>query len=249
MLSLYRAFVRHSMITILPAVCHFSAVPQMSARVKEIDLSLYLIADRATVSSEDEFFARIGTCVRGGVSCVQWRDPSADYDTAVATVRRLQNMLEQSDVSLVVNSRLDVAQDISAAAVFLEDKRASCSEARAFLGEQVVLSLPVETLEEVLAANEHNIDHISVKVFPSTCTSTGLVPLGLEKLREFRSLFHGRIIAVGGINLDNIEDVCRELRPGDGIALRGDLWRGNEALATAQKMRAIVDRISWRANE
>lgn len=239
MCSLFRAIVRNPMLTILPALCQFSAVHKVSA----IDLSLYLIADRTTVRNEEEFFARIDTCTRGGVTCVQWRDPDADYQTAVANVRRLQQILDERGVSLVINSHLDVARETNPSAVFLENRKVTYTDARAFLDERIAISIPVETVAEALATNDQNIDHISVKVFASTCASTDLVPVGLEKLRAIRKAFKGQIIAIGGINLSNIEEICKELRPGDGIAVRGDLWKGEDALAIAKKMRAIVDKV------
>lgn len=211
-----------------------------AVQASPIDLSLYLIADRRSASSDAEFLTKIEESIKGGVTCIQWRDFTTEYEASLRMVRELKQLTAKYGVSLIVNSRLDVALAAGVDGVFLENRDVSFEEARAFLGDEVPLSMSVESMEDVLIANEKDIDHISVKVFPSPCTSTGLVPFGIERLRAARAAYRGRIIVIGGITLENAEIVCKELRRGDGIASRCTLWSG-DLYETAKKMRLIVD--------
>lgn len=206
------------------------------------DLSLYLVADRGSVGSDKEFFHKIGQAITGGVSCIQYRDLKTDTHIVLETAKRLQQLLRGTSIRLFVNGPIEVAERAYADGVFLEQKTMSYNEVRKRLGESAIIGMPVSTREEARFCNDLDLDYVSVKVFRSQRTNPhDHATWGMAGLREIRPIILHRVVAIGGIDKSNSAEVVRSLKSDDGIAMVGDLWRKENTLSTAKKIRAIVD--------
>lgn len=204
------------------------------------DLSLYLVANRPSFEDEDLFLRRIQEAVRGGVSCVQLRDHKSDYPTSLELADRLKKALGRTPLFINTFESVKLAQAIGAAGVYLEEGP-SPLEARKILGEKAIIGAAVKTMDEVVAVNQTNaIDYLSVKVSLSkrTCPRNDAL-WGTEGLRRVRSLSSHRIVAIGGLNVDSVEDIYRNLRWDDGVAMAGGLMEESDPCLTAQKIQAI----------
>lgn len=217
-------------------------------RPPSFDLSLYLVANRPSYPDENLFISKIMGAVKGGVSVVQLRDHKSDFVTTLRTASRLKKMLK--DVPLFINTLrpFEVMQAVGADGVYLEENFPH-SEVRKLLGRNVIIGIPVKTIEEVLSL-EHSsdIDYLSVKILPSkrTCPRNDQL-WGIEGLQEVRAISPHRIVAIGGLNLECVESVYRELYLSDGIAMAGGLMEENDPCITAQKIRAIHRRVGGRS--
>jgi thiamine-phosphate pyrophosphorylase len=207
-------------------------------------LSLYLIANRPSFQNEQLFFSKIQEAVRGGVSCVQLRDHKSDYPTSLKIAGRLKEMLNKVPLFINTLESIKIAQSVDAEGVYLEEG-ISHFEARSLLGEKAIIGVPVKTIADVIAAAQTNaIDYLSVKVSRSTktCSKNDLL-WGIEGLRKIRLLSPHRIIAVGGLNLDCVEPIYRDLRYDDGVAMAGGLMAEEDPYLTAQKIQGIREKV------
>lgn len=209
------------------------------------DLSLYLVANRPSFSDERLFFSKIMEAVKGGVSCVQLRDHESDFATTLKIALRLKKMLQREGVSFFINTLnlIEIARAVDADGVFLEEKF-SLTETRKLLGQKAIIGIPVRTIEEVISAGQTiSIDYLSVKISPSkqTCPKNDHL-WGMDGLRNIQAISPHRIVAIGGLDIDDAESVSRELRPGDGLGMAGGILRKDDPRGTAQKIQAILER-------
>jgi thiamine-phosphate pyrophosphorylase len=208
------------------------------------DLSLYLVANRPSFHDENLFFSKIMESVKGGVSCVQLRDHKSDFHATVRTAAHLRKMLNGTPLFINTLKPFEVVQAVDAEGIYLEEKF-SHSKARKLLGQKAVIGIPVKTMEEVSAAAKNNeIDYLSVKVSPSkrTCPRNDAL-WGMEGLESVRAISPHRIVAIGGLNLAFAESIYRKLHLNDGIAMAGGLMEEENPYLTAQKIRAILQKI------
>lgn len=204
------------------------------------NLSLYLVANRPSFQDERLFFFKIQEAVRGGVSCVQLRDHKSDYLTSLRVATRLKAILNRVPLFINTLEPIKIARDVNAEGVYLEEGILH-SEARSLLGEKAIIGIPVKTMDDVIAAAQTNaIDYLSVKVFPSqkTCPRNDLL-WGIDGLRKIRQLSSHRIVAIGGLNLNCVEPIYKNLRWNDGVAMAGGLMAEDDPYLTAQKIQAI----------
>lgn len=207
-------------------------------------LAVYAVANYASFLSQFCFLKQIQRLACAGVDCVQLRDDRSELQEVLRTAEATKKIL--GDIPMFMNAlRMDtkkalmLAQRVDVAGVYLEGK-ASYSETRSILGSRSCIGIPVKTMEEVLAAEELDVDYLSVKVFNSknTCPRKEIT-WGIEGLREVRAISSHRIVVIGGIDENLVESIYAELKPGDGIAMAGGLMNAPDPCATVQKMRKL----------
>lgn len=76
-----------------------------------VDYSLYLVTDStpAILGPDKDLCQVVEAALRGGVTCVQYRDKKSDTAVLVETARRLHAITQRFHVPLLINDRIDVA--------------------------------------------------------------------------------------------------------------------------------------------
>lgn len=208
------------------------------------DLSIYLVANRPSFQDEDLFFGRIRAAVKGGISCVQFRDHQNDLSTTIRTTRRLKEITQEVPLFINTLHSLEVIKATDAEGLYLENN-GSYLEARKRLGKKIIIGVPVRTMDDVLALKTtKEVDYISVKISASkkTCPRNDHL-WGMDGLQRVRAITSQRIVAIGGLNLSCVEPVYRELRFSDGVAMAGGLMDEESPEVATQKILAIRQRI------
>ena len=133
---------------------------------------------------------------------VQLREKDIDTREFIALARRLQETLRPAGVPLIINDRVDVALAVDADGVHIGQSDMPYDIARRLLGPDKIIGLSVETMDEVLQANELSVDYIGVSPVYATPTKTDTAPpFGLEGLRQAVSLSRHPAVAIGGMNV------------------------------------------------
>lgn len=228
----------------LPTASRIASISSSEERTnqKVVDLSLCLVTNRKGLSDE-EFCQRVINAIEGGVTAVQFWDRNEELHASIRTARHLKKFMEERGVTLIINNRVDVAYAAKADGVHLGPQDFPYKEARAILGAKSVIGLSVNSLEEVEEANKADVDYIGLQVLKSNNTKPNHTALwGVGGVKQVRRLTSKRIVAIGGINEKTLEEIAFQLHlgpEGDGIAMAGELWRG-DSKEVARKMRRIL---------
>ncbi len=180
-------------------------------------LRLYLVTDRA-LSMGRELEWVVEEAVRGGVTMVQLREKDTDTREFVELALRLQPVLRDAGVPLIINDRIDVALAVDADGVHIGQSDMPYEIARRLLGPEKIIGLSVENMLQVKEANSLDVDYIGISPVYATTTKTDTAPpFGLEGLREAVKLSVHPTVAIGGMNAATAPEV---LKTGvDGIAV------------------------------
>ena len=172
-------------------------------------LRFCLVTDIKT--SLDDYKPFLGKAIKGGLKSVQLRAKSKNPDEIYEMALDLKQFLSLYRIPLIINDHIDIAVEIDADGVHVGQSDEQPSLARKRLGKNKIIGLSIESENEFLLANSSPyIDYIAASaVFPSK-SKTNLKKIwglnGLEKL-SLKSKYP--IIAIGGIDLSNIEEVLR----------------------------------------
>ena len=165
--------------------------------------SLYAIAD-ASFGDPVEVAARL---FRGGARLVQIRNKEAssgEFLNQTATIVRAA----PDGASVIVNDRADIARICGAAGVHLGQDDLPPAQARVMLGERCVLGVSTHDAGQALEAVTQPIDYVAVgPVFSTATKKNPAPPLGLDGLAEICRRIDRPVVAIGGIRLENVEDV------------------------------------------
>lgn len=119
------------------------------------------------------------------------------------------------DVILIINDNVAVAKEVNAHGVHLGRTDMYISEARSILGEDAIIGGTANTLKDVERLIEQKANYIGLGPYSKTETKKNLSPvLGLSgysellnELKMFYALNETPIIAIGGIDMYDIEPI------------------------------------------
>ena len=199
-----------------------------------IDLSLYLVTNRGALALED-FFKIISLSIEGGVKIIQLREKETPAREMIAVGKRLRSLLKPLGIPLIINDRVDVAHAVNADGVHLGQSDLEVSEARAILGQRVIIGLSVETIEQAIAAADEDVDYLAASpVFHTKTKSDCDKPWGLHGLQYLCSISRHRIVAIGGIDETNVEKVLE--CGAEGVAVVSAIFNAQCPKAAAIKI-------------
>ncbi|NVN56385.1 thiamine phosphate synthase [bacterium Scap17] len=201
-----------------------------------LDLSLYLVTDPA-LCAERGLEATVMAAVRGGVSVVQLRDKHASDAEMIAQAIRLKALLDEYEVPLIINDRIEVALASGADGLHIGQSDGDPIEARRRLGENALIGLSVQTLEQLKAVDVERIDYLGLgPVYATPTKPDHAAPLGIEGLTQLVRSSPLPTVAIGGISLANAGEVMTSGT--DGLAVVSALCSAEDPAAAAQQFLA-----------
>ena len=172
-------------------------------------LHLCVITDVTLVPGRDHV-AIAGAALAGGADMIQLRDKTktGNLRDLLPQARAIQSLCRSRGAVFIVNDRVDlaVAADADGAHVGQEDLPAE--SARRLLGPRRLLGVSTHDVIQAEKAQLAGADYIGFgPMFATGTKETGYTPRGLEALRAVRRAVSLPILAIGGINLENVGSV------------------------------------------
>jgi len=199
---------------------------------------LTLVTDRALCGGRVQEVVR--QAVQGGIACVQLRDKDLGTRAFVEEAARIKALLAPARIPLIINDRVDVALAVGAEGVHLGQDDLPCEIARRLLGPGTIIGLSVETWQDVERAQSQPVDYLGISPIFATPTKTDTKgPWGLAGLARIRSFSRHPLVAIGGLNRDNIADVVRA--GALGIAVVSAICAAEHPKNAAEELSAIIE--------
>lgn len=169
--------------------------------------TLMLVTNRQ--GSIDDYLKFIDLCARSGITSVQLREKNASLDFIISFGFQLKALLETYGLPLIVNDSLEAALKIDAHGLHLGQTDGDPVLARKELGNKKIIGVSVTSLAEARDANNLPINYIGVgPVFNTTSKADAKPALGIDMLKKIISISNHPVIAIGGIDEENVELVA-----------------------------------------
>jgi thiamine-phosphate pyrophosphorylase len=195
---------------------------------------LYLVTDRGLCGGRS-LEAVVAEAVAGGVACVQLREKDLSTRAFVDLARSLKALLAPLKVPLLINDRLDVALAVGADGVHVGQEDMPCELVRRFLGPRAIIGLSVETWEDVVRAQDQDVDYLGVSpVFPTPTKTDTKAAWGLPGIQRIRAFSRHPLVAIGGLNAANVAQAVRA--GAEGIAVVSAICASPEPRAAAREL-------------
>lgn len=208
-----------------------------------IDWSIYAIFDNSLLpwAKKSSVQAIARALLEGGVGLVQLRDKTSSLRRIFEEAMVLRNMTAQYKVPLIINDRADIVLAVEADGLHIGQDDLPLQVARKILGKERLIGVTVRTLEQAQEAAHQGADYLGVgAIFPTT-TKTDTRVVGVELVEELRKIIDLPLIAVGGINLDNLDTVL--LAGADGVAIASDLLESEDITSRVKLYRDKIRRL------
>ena len=144
-----------------------------------------------------------------GARIIQVRNKKGSVRELLEQVERILSFAPQG-AEIIVNDRVDVALIAGAGGVHLGQDDVPPVEARRILGLDRIIGFSTHNLEQAMQAERLPVDYVAVG--PIFLTATKEKPdavVGLENLSAICQAIRKPVVAIGGIKLENAEDVLK----------------------------------------
>lgn len=167
---------------------------------------LYLILDKRLCGNRDPF-SLAQEAIKGGVDMIQLRDKKSPAGEIIDEAIKLRKLAQRENVTFIINDRVDIALAVDAHGVHLGEDDLPLNLARQILGKKKIIGVSTHNLAQAREAEKKGADYISVgAVFP-TLTKPEAPVVGIDLVRKITTNIGIPSVAIGGINLSNIEEV------------------------------------------
>ena len=176
---------------------------QQASRVR----GLYVIIDpQVTGGREPMDIAR--AAINGGARMLQLRDKLRDKGESLPLATALQQLCQDNDALLIINDHVDLAAAVGSAGVHVGQTDLPVAQARRVLAPYQVLGRSNREIDQLIQSQEMGADHVAFgAIYPTTSKGVSRNPQGTEPLRRARAATKVPLVAIGGINVDNVAPV------------------------------------------
>ena len=168
---------------------------------------LYFIID-PQVTGGREPLEVAESALLGGARVVQLRDKLRDKGMILPLARSLHDLCRKHDALLIVNDHADVAKLAGADGLHVGQTDLPVADARRVLEPWQLLGRSNPSPEYARDSAAQGADHVAIgPIYPTGTKSTGRAPVGCEPIRRIKQTMQVRVVAIGGINEDNVAAV------------------------------------------
>jgi len=205
-------------------------------RTKKIT-GLYLILDAQALAGQNEVEVT-RQAIQGGASTIQLRDKIRPKGELTPLAQELQKVCTESNVLFIVNDHLDVALASDADGLHLGQEDLPLPIARRLLPVDRILGSSAATLDEALEAQEQGADYVAVGSIYPTPSKPATRLAGLDTLRQVKGKVSVPVVAIGGINEDNVAEVINA--GADAVAVISAVLGANDVKKASRRLTARI---------
>ncbi len=199
---------------------------------------LYVVTDsQLSRGRSDAEVARMA--YEGGADVVQLRMKNADGGAMLEQANLIRQYADEMCRLFIVNDRVDIAMASGADGVHLGQSDIPLETARRLMGDDAIIGISVDNVEQAVAAEEGGADYVGVgAVFRTSTKPDAMQGVGLGAVFEVRQAVDIPVVAIGGINRGNIQDVIRA--GADSAAVVSAVVAQDDVVAAAHELRDLI---------
>ena len=190
------------------------------------------------------FYDQVEAALRGGVTCLQFRDKLHGRNEVKAHARIVRALCDRYAIPFIMNDDVELALEIGADGVHAGQRDMSIERARTIIGDNRMIGASAQSAEQALCSQNQGADYLGAgSVFP-TMTKLDAKNISKECLKQITSSVSIPVVAIGGIKAQNIT-----LLAGTGIAgiaTVSAIFHETDIYRACQKLRvlssAVVDK-------
>lgn len=175
-------------------------------------LCLYAVTDRHWLG-EDTLEHQVELAILGGATFVQFREKELKGEAVVHQAMAVQQICRKYHIPFIVNDDVELALMLDADGVHVGQQDMQVQEARRRLGMEKIIGVSSHNVSEALEAWQNGADYLGAGAVFTTDTKTDASALPQETLRDICGAVDIPVVAIGGIDYDNVL-----LLEGTGIA-------------------------------
>mgnify|MGYP001582871127 FL=1 len=142
-----------------------------------------------------------------GVRWIQYREKDKSRRDIYREALILRKLTNEFGAVFIVNDYTDIVLAVNADGVHLGQDDLPLKEARKILGKEKIIGISTHSIEQAIEAEQGGASYIGFGPIFHTKTKDAGEPKGIEMLKEVKRHIKIPVIAIGGINIENLRSV------------------------------------------
>lgn len=149
--------------------------------------------------------------LEGGAKILQLRlKDEKNLSRVLAIAHSIGELKAQYDFCFILNDYVELAESVPVDGVHLGKEDLSIREARARLGDEMLIGYSSHSLQEGKEAEREGADYVAFgAIFPTQTKGPGHPVQGVPKLKDFVEKIRVPVVAIGGIGKSNFQEVLQ----------------------------------------
>ena len=199
---------------------------------------LYVILDRQFLMGREEVDVA-KQISEGGARVIQLRDKQSKKGELLLVAQKVRELCSQTDIPFIINDYLDLAMAVDADGLHIGQEDLPLPVVRKELQVDKIIGCSVTRLSQAIKAQTEGADYIAVgSIFP-TPTKREATVVGVDTLTEVKRTVSTPIVAIGGINQNNVDEVVAA--GADAIAVVSAVLGEEDVKGAVQKLVAKIE--------
>lgn len=206
---------------------------------KKHNFSLYVITSSDLIEKKS-FEMKVKEIIANGATVIQLREKTLPLRVFLK-IAFLTRKIVEPPVLFIINDRVDIAIACRADGVHIGQEDMPLGMARQILGEHKIIGVSTHSVKQAQQAEKEGADYIAIgPIFSTSSKPKAGPPKGTQIISQVKKFIKIPLVAIGGINLDNID---KTLEAGaDGIAVINAVFQeADVGLATRRLSKKIGD--------
>lgn len=201
-------------------------------------LKLYAVTDNSWLNGR-KLSVDVEQAILGGATFIQLRDKDKSYEELLVEAKELRVLTRKYNVPFVINDNVELAVLCDADGVHLGQDDMSIEEARKILGHNKIIGATAHNLDEAMLAIKAGANYLGVGAVFGSTTKANTTDLSLEELKRICKYATVPVVAIGGINYDNL-DVLKDTGI-TGVAVVSAIFAKEDIQHAASKLRTKLE--------
>ncbi len=168
---------------------------------------LYTIIDGSMLDRFDPIFLA-KEFLSGGARIIQLRMKKLSLTQIRPIAQKSAELKKEHDFTFIINDHPELVLEVGADGLHLGQQDTDVAHARKFLGPNKIIGHSTHSMAEVADAQMKPVNYIALgAIFPTTAKAKDHPVVGTELLKQVVLASKFPVVAIGGINRDNIDAV------------------------------------------
>ncbi len=203
------------------------------------DIKLYLITDRKLFNANCSLYIALEDALDAGVKAIQLREKDLPTRELLDMAYWMKELTAGYGAQLFINDRVDIALVVEADGIHLGQNGIPAHAVRNISGDRLLIGVSTHSINEAMQAEKDGADFITLGPIYKTPSKLKYgKPIGIDTLREVKSKVAIPVLAIGGIKLNNVEEVMSA--GADGVALITAILTAENVKKTTEEFLRVI---------
>ena len=203
-------------------------------------LLLYAVTDSSWLKG-NTLYEQVEKAIKGGVTFVQLREKNLDEEKFMNEALEIKKLCKKHKIPFVINENVEIARKIDADGVHVGQSDMGASDVRRILGNNKILGVSVQTVEQALAAEKQGADYLGAGAVFTTNSKADADYVSYDTLKAICEAVSIPVVAIGGIGAGNVLKLKGSHI--SGIAVISAIFAADDIKSAAENLKQLTEKV------